>query len=163
MPGGGWVMVSNSGTIAPLGGGVRAIRFDATGAIESATRVLGGTNVNCAGGPTPWGTWLSCEEYDLGDAVAPVLPGFPFGPGVAGMVWECDPTGATPGTALPALGVFSHEAVAVDPVTNTVYLTEDNVRVSSTDSAPPRRTSAVGPICRVASSKQPWSRHLPRC
>jgi len=133
---GGWILVTNSewlagsllaafGFDAALGAGVSAVRFSAAGDIVDAYRILADTNINCAGGPTPWGTWLSGEEYDLVDETAPPLPGLPFGAGAAGQLWECDPTGATPGVPLPALGVFSHEAAAVDPFDNRVYMTED--------------------------------------
>lgn len=124
-PSGGWIQTVNHETITTTGGGVSAIEYDASATIVDAYRILAMTNVNCAGGPSPWGTWLSCEEYDLSEATEPVVPGFPFGPGIAGQVWECDPTGSNDGVALPALGKFSHEAVAVDPATNIVYLTED--------------------------------------
>ncbi len=73
----------------------------------SAYRILAGTNANCAGGPTPWGTWLSCEEHD------------------GGQVWEADPLGLAPALNRPALGVFNHEAVAVDPREERLYMTED--------------------------------------
>ena len=63
--------------------------------------------MNCAGGPTPWGAWLSCEEIE------------------GGLVWECDPSGRDRAEARPALGAFPHEAVAVDPDGERLYLTED--------------------------------------
>ena len=94
---GGWILVTNSESLAPTGAGTSAIRFRPDGGVAAAYRILGGTNANCAGGPTPWGTWLSCEEHD------------------SGLVWECDPAGKLMAVARPALGVFNHEAAAVEP------------------------------------------------
>jgi uncharacterized protein len=103
---GGWILVTNS-EVRLGGGGVSAIRFDSQGATVDAYRILGGTSTNCAGGPTPWGTWLSCEEFDRG------------------RVWECDPTGRKAAVPHPAMGIFQHEATCVDPVNEQLYLTED--------------------------------------
>lgn len=110
---GGWYYVCNSEVfdfLAPDSGGVSAIHFASDGSIIDAYRILEGSNSNCAGGPTPWGTWLSGEEN---------IAGF-------GRMWECDPTGAKPAVAHEAMGIWSHEAAAVDPVDEVVYLTEDN-------------------------------------
>lgn len=104
---GGWIYVSNSETSRTRGGGASALRFGANGNIISAYRILRDTSTNCAGGATPWGTWLSCEEVSFG------------------FVHECDPTGARPAVRRRALGAFKHEAVAVDPVNRHLYLTED--------------------------------------
>lgn len=114
-PGGGWVLVTNSENPPPERrntfpgqkfGGASAIVFSPTGEIVDAYWVLEGTRSNCAGSATPWGTYLSCEEYDRG------------------LVWEVDPAGGG-AIARPGLGVFTHEAAAVDPVRGHVYLTED--------------------------------------
>jgi secreted PhoX family phosphatase len=103
---GGWVYVSNSETL--LKGGVGALRFDASGTLVDAYPILENTSLNCAGGSTPWGTWLSCEEHDRGQ------------------VYECDPFGVRPAQLRAALGTFKHEAVAVDTVNQQLFLTEDS-------------------------------------
>jgi hypothetical protein len=109
-PDGSWIFVSNSEIPAagPLKrGGASAIHFEPDGSIRDAYRILDGTDTNCGGGTTPWGTWLSGEEVD------------------GGLVWECDPKGKAPAVARPALGVFSHEYVVVHPRERRLYLTED--------------------------------------
>jgi uncharacterized protein len=80
---------------------------------------LAGTLGNCAGGPTPWGTWLSCEET--------VLDFSGIGGRKHGYVFESapDPT-QTIASPIVEMGRFVHEAVAVDPATGHVYQTEDN-------------------------------------
>lgn len=105
-PDGGWVYACNS-EIGSQGGGAGALRFDAQGQPVDAYSILSGTSVNCAGGQTPWNTWLSCEEHD------------------EGLVWECDPFQPGQGIARPALGTFSHEAACVDAANEYIYLTED--------------------------------------
>ena len=101
----GWTYVSNSEV--PLYGGVSAVRFGPDGTIRSAGRILSGTNLNCAGGATPWGTWLSCEEI------------------FRGRVFETDPAGVRGAASRSAMGRFTHEAAACDPDRQVVYLTED--------------------------------------
>ncbi|HEY0640655.1 MAG TPA: alkaline phosphatase PhoX [Pseudonocardiaceae bacterium] len=101
----GWIYVSNCEVL--LSGGASAIRFAANGSVTAAYRILSGTNVNCAGGATPWNTWLSCEEVSNG------------------RVFETDPWGTRAAVARPAMGRFQHEACAADPERRVIYLTED--------------------------------------
>ncbi|MGQ0844799.1 MAG: alkaline phosphatase PhoX [Sporichthyaceae bacterium] len=102
--GSGWVYVSNSELSS--GGGVGMLRFSSRGTIVGASRILSNTRKNCAGGATPWKTWLSCEEVDRG------------------YVYEARPFGGA-ATRRSAMGRFKHEAAAVDPIRRHVYLTED--------------------------------------
>ncbi|MER5394261.1 alkaline phosphatase PhoX [Saccharopolyspora sp. NPDC002686] len=104
--GAGWIYVSNS-EMSSGGGGVSAVKFDADGNVTGAYRILAGTTRNCAGGPTPWNTWLSCEETDFG------------------YTWETDPRGINPAVRRDAMGQFKHEAAACDPDHKVIYQTED--------------------------------------
>lgn len=103
-----------------LPGGTTTIVYDlAAGKVERQHLSLVGTIRNCAGGTTPWGSWLTCEE-DVTRA----------GNGVArdhGWVFEvpANAAGLAEPVPLTAMGRFNHEAAAVDPRTGIVYLTED--------------------------------------
>ena len=100
------------------GGGTTSLVFDSNAMeLVDARASLAGTIRNCAGGPTPGGSWLTCEETFTARDVP-----FPHG-----YVFEVPATADTPVTPVPLteMGRFVHEAVAVDPRTGIVYETED--------------------------------------
>lgn len=105
----------------PLPGGCTTVIYDlATHQTVSERLTLIGTSTNCCGGPTPWGSWLSCEETDETPATADVAQAH-------GWVFEVPATATGPVDPVPlkAMGRFDHEAVCVDPRSGIVYLTED--------------------------------------
>ncbi|WP_026291783.1 alkaline phosphatase PhoX [Marinobacterium rhizophilum] len=103
------------------GGGTTTVIVDRNGRVVKDYVSLGGTIRNCAGGETPWGSWISCEENmttPSSDDRATVKHGYNFEvPSMAGEAVEPVP--------LKDMGRMNHEAIAVDPQTGYVYETED--------------------------------------
>ncbi|CAM5480472.1 PhoX family protein OS=Streptomyces alboniger OX=132473 GN=CP975_28230 PE=4 SV=1 [Streptomyces alboniger] len=101
-------------------GGCTTLSLDRRDNVLGERVAIAGTAVNCAGGPTPWGTWLTCEETEDKAGTNGYTKDH-------GFIFEVDPvdphrTGAVP---LTAMGRFQHEAIAVDPRRGVVYETED--------------------------------------
>ena len=102
-------------------GGTSTLVFDTrTHSLKRHYLSLSGTIRNCSGGPTPWGSWVTCEETTAkADENLQKDHGYNFEvPANAEMGL------ATP-TPLTEMGRFNHEAIAVDPASGIVYQTED--------------------------------------
>ncbi len=106
-----------------LGGTTTFVYNPKTGQIEKEFLSLAGTARNCAGGPTPWNSWLTCEEatFKAGafDGTTEKDHGYVFEVPASERIRLANPE------PIRAMGRFNHEAVAVDPRTGIVYLTED--------------------------------------
>lgn len=108
-------------TYDPAGkGGCTALTLDSRNHVLSERVAIAGTAVNCAGGPTPWGTWLTCEETEDKAGTNGYTKDH-------GFIFEVDPANPYRSGAVPltAMGRFQHEAIAVDPRHGIVYETED--------------------------------------
>ncbi|MEM7011576.1 MAG: alkaline phosphatase PhoX [Verrucomicrobiota bacterium] len=110
------------GDEAPMVGGTTNLVYnEETEKLDAHFLSLVGTDRNCAGGPTPWGTWITCEESEA--KFMPTKRGQKHG-----YNFEVKPT-VEPGIQRPKplkqMGRMRHEAVAVDPATSIVYETED--------------------------------------
>ena len=105
---------------APALGGTTTLVFDSrTSQLEQHYLSLGGTVRNCAGGPTPWDTWVSCEEtMQNPDDHHRERHGYNFEVPASGI-------GLAMPVPLKAMGRFNHEAVAVETATGIVYQSED--------------------------------------
>ncbi len=118
---------AGGGRTPGVGGTTTTIYNPATGETERQFLSLGGTEVNCAGGPTPWGSWLSCEECFTDPGTGLNNARIVTREQRHGYVFEVPSraNGLVKAEPIKAMGRFEHEACAVHEPTGIVYMTED--------------------------------------
>jgi len=119
-----------SGETAGTGGTTTIVFNPSTGETVHRHLSLIGTELNCAGGPTPWNSWLSCEESFGNPGVAYEFLSVVHRDKRHGYVFEVPAaaTSAVMPVPLRSMGRFKHEAASVNPASGAIYLTEDRHR-----------------------------------
>jgi uncharacterized protein len=122
-------------------GGNTYVLIDLQGNVERTWPALAGTQMNCAGGSMPWGSWVSCEETVNGpDVFDDFTRTPPNQPPVSdrtyiqnarltrthGYIFEVPSNGTATAMPITQAGRFAHEAAVFDPLSGSIYLTEDN-------------------------------------
>ena len=113
--------IYDKGSATPPKGGTTTVVYSLRErAVDRQFLSLAGTTYNCAGGPTPWGTWLSCEEFVASAGGKFKRPhGYVFEVPATSVIGRVNPV------PLVEMGRFKHEAVAVNPSSGCIYQTED--------------------------------------
>ncbi len=140
-PGGNYTLIRNHEVNGPVGafgdvddaydpltgGGTTTVEVDGFGNVSRSFVSLNGTQMNCSGGPMPWGSWITCEETVNGDDVGPDFTGQPNnGLRKHGYLFEVPVDGMANRNPVRAAGRFAHESVAWDQGTQALYQSEDN-------------------------------------
>lgn len=122
-------------------GGTTTTVVGLRGEVTSSVASLTGTQNNCAGGPTPWGSWVTCEETINGpdvfdDFTRGTRPPNTFITNALlqqphGFIFEVPTTGAASAQPITSAGRFAHEAVVFDSSDGVLYLTEDDFGLPS--------------------------------
>ncbi|NND35789.1 MAG: DUF839 domain-containing protein, partial [Gammaproteobacteria bacterium] len=118
---------AGNGRTPGAGGTTTKIYNPETSRTEREYLSLAGTELNCAGGPTPWGSWLSCEECFESPGTGWSVGRIVNRERAHGYVFEvpAEHRGLVEPEPIRAMGRFEHEAAAVHPATGIVYMTED--------------------------------------
>ena len=117
-------------------GGTSTVHVTHHGEVEHSVMSLGGTQMNCSGGPMPWGSWMTCEEtvngYDVGDDFTRgAAPPTTYVQNARlqqnhGFIFEVPADGEATAQPIKNAGRFPHESVAWERKSGALYLSEDN-------------------------------------